>query len=416
MIKFPLSLLCIALLSTAATAQLDTSGGRYCSQIFNNVTVTSNVTYGSAVKSNGQTQTLLMDIYQPTGDTVSRRPLIVLAHGGSFIGGVKTNQDVVELCNRFAKHGYVTASIEYRVGFFPFDSVNATRAVIRATQDMKAAIRFFRKDAATTKTYKIHPSYIFAGGSSAGAFMALHHAYMDKLSEVPTWANIATLGGIDGNSGNPGYQSDVNAVINLCGALGDSVWIEQGNIPFVSMHGDKDQTVPYGSAIIYVSGFPIINVDGSASLKKRADNLGVPNPFYTFWGADHVPFAGTSATNIAYMDTTVSYVRNFLCPLLLQASLTGTETESGSMFDGVNLFPNPANGLTCISWKQASEADLRITVFDIAGREVKELFADRYSSGLHRESFNTSQLQPGIYFVSIRSAGASALTQKLVVR
>ena len=44
--------------------------------------------------------------------------------------------------------GYVTASIEYRLGMFPIDSVNAIKAVLRATQDMKAAVRWFRQDAA----------------------------------------------------------------------------------------------------------------------------------------------------------------------------------------------------------------------------------------------------------------------------
>ena len=133
------------LFTSLAYSQLDTTGGRYCQPIFANVTVTSNVTYGSAVTVSGSTQTLLMDIYEPTGDVAASRGLIVFVHGGSFIGGTKTDQDVSTLCTRFAKMGYVTSSIEYRLGFFPFDSVNATKAVIRATQDMKAAVRFLRR-------------------------------------------------------------------------------------------------------------------------------------------------------------------------------------------------------------------------------------------------------------------------------
>src|SRR5207248_3254542 len=120
------------------------------------------------------------------------------------------------LCNRFAKMGYVTCSIDYRLGVsIPPDSIKMGYAMIRATQDMKAAIRFFRKDAATVQKYRTHPSYIFAAGSSAGAFMALHHAYLNKVSEVPTWVNLASIDGLDGNSGNPGYSSAINAVINL---------------------------------------------------------------------------------------------------------------------------------------------------------------------------------------------------------
>ena len=56
-----------------------------------------------------------MDIYTPVGDNYTNRPLLIFAHGGSFIGGSKTNPTMVDLCETFAKRGYVTASINYRL-------------------------------------------------------------------------------------------------------------------------------------------------------------------------------------------------------------------------------------------------------------------------------------------------------------
>ena len=278
--SLPIAFVCLALCATAQPP--DTSGGRYDVQIFQQVTVHTDIPYGTAMTVFSTPQTLVMDIYEPTGDTVQMRPLIVFAHGGSFLGGSKVDQDMVELCNRFTRKGYVCASIDYRLGMgLPVDSVNAGRAVIRAVQDMKAAIRFFRQDAATTNAYRIHPDYIFAGGSSAGAFTALHLAYLDS-AEVPAYLNVASLGGLDGNSGNPGYRSHVEGVISLSGALADSSWIGPGDIPFVSMHGDLDQIVPYHSAVVVIFGFPVLRVDGSASLKDRAQNTGVNNQLYTW--------------------------------------------------------------------------------------------------------------------------------------
>src|SRR3954471_18722279 len=64
---------------------------RYRDPVFNAVTVTSNVTYGSAVNLSNETVTLQLDEYQPTGDTVTKRPAIVWVHGGSFTGGSKTS-------------------------------------------------------------------------------------------------------------------------------------------------------------------------------------------------------------------------------------------------------------------------------------------------------------------------------------
>src|ERR1035437_1260110 len=183
--KLLLSLASSLFVLTSLFAQSYCGTSRYDSEIFTNVTTTSNVVYGSNADLNGSAVSLTMDIYQPTGDVATQRPVIIFAHGGSFIGGTKTDADEVALATRFAKRGYLTASISYRLGMgFPINQTGATKAVWRAVQDMKAAVRFFRKDAATTNTYKADPNYIFVGGYSAGAFMAVHYAYLDQPSEI----------------------------------------------------------------------------------------------------------------------------------------------------------------------------------------------------------------------------------------
>jgi len=202
-------LLLIGAAGAVAQAQtpIDTTGGRYYQPIFPNVTVTPGVVYGSAITFSGATQQLLMDIYQPTGDVAAERPVIIFAHQG----GSRNEQYMVDVCTRFARLGYVTASISYRLLYFPFDTTNVARAAIRGMQDMRAAVRFFRQDAAMANLYRISPSRIVVGGASAGGFMALQVGYLDKVSEVPSYVNIAAMGGIEGNSGNPGYSSAVRA-------------------------------------------------------------------------------------------------------------------------------------------------------------------------------------------------------------
>jgi poly(3-hydroxybutyrate) depolymerase len=395
---------------------IDTNNLRYWSPgFFSAVTITSNVVYGSSISVNNTTTTLKMDIYEPTGDTVTQRPLLIIAHGGTFIGGSKTDIDVSTLCNRFAKMGYVCASIDYRLGIgFPIDSVNATKAVIRAVQDMKvqdmkAAIRFFRKDALTNgNTYKIHPNYIFAGGSSAGAFMGLHLAYLDKNSEVPSWINISSMGGLDGNSGNSGYSHHVNGVINLCGALGDSSWIEPTDVPFVSLHGNQDQTVPYNTAMIYIGSFPIMIVDGSSSCKSRANNNLTTNPYYQFNGADHVPYAGTSSTAIAYMDTTVDFVKAFLRPLLVQPSTTGfTDEIKGVEF---SIYPNPAHGYFNIAMDNQTGVHYEAVLMDMTGKiELHSAIDQGYAH------FKNVNIAPGIYILRITGDDGTMSARKIII-
>ena len=72
-------------LATAQLAPIDTARGHYYQPVFSAVTVTSNVPYGAATTYLIATQQLLLDICQPTDDTMKRRPLIIFAHQGGFV-------------------------------------------------------------------------------------------------------------------------------------------------------------------------------------------------------------------------------------------------------------------------------------------------------------------------------------------
>ncbi|GAA4031682.1 hypothetical protein GCM10022409_14900 [Hymenobacter glaciei] len=372
--KTLLFLLLLFGVSTAVQAQIDTTGGRYYRPIFANVTVTPDVIYGTAVTYQGTTQTLLMDIYQPTGDALARRPVIIFAHQGGFLAGSRTDAYMVNICTRMARLGYVTASIEYRLGFpitgFPppaADTVGVAKAAIRGMQDLRAAVRFFRKDAATTNAYKVNPSYIAAGGSSAGAFMALEIGYLDKASEVPAYADLAGLGGIEGNSGNPGYSSAVLAVLNLSGATEQPGIIEAGNAPLLSVHGTADATVPYFQGRIG-SLLPPKYVYGSGRLHPRATAVGVRNTLVRLSRAGHIPFEN----NAAYADTTFRAIRDFLRPSLGQAgTVLAAKPGSAQPAALATAYPNPADDQLRLQLPEAWALPTQVRLLDATGRLVR---------------------------------------------
>lgn len=412
MLKALLTTVSLVIVLAVQAQVIDCNSPRFDQEVFSTVNVTSNVVFGANIDANGNNLILKMDIYQPAGDTMVARPLIVWAHGGSFLSGSKLDNDVAALCQRFAKRGYVCASIDYRLGIpLPINSTNATKAVFRAVQDLKAAIRFFRQDAATTNTYQIDPTIIYAGGSSAGAFMALHLAYLDEVSEIPAVVDTNVLGGLEGNSGNPGYSSSVNAIIDLCGAIGDKTWMKATDIPFCAMHGNVDNTVPYGTAIIYLLGtFPIMVVDGSYSAAGYADTIGLYNKMYTFYGANHVPYA----SNAAYMDTTVSFVSNFLyedlgcqprdpfpLPNTFPTSIATTNTANA-----FTLFPNPATQHITISGNQPIR---NLKLFDLSGKTLTTLNNIGFSTDLTISSY-----PPGVYFLRLTTAVGSEVKKFIV--
>jgi para-nitrobenzyl esterase len=418
-----LSLLSIGVF-TLSFAQNNCGNGRYTDKIFSTLVTSSNIVYGSNISLNGSNTQLKLDVYEPAGDTQALRPLLIWAHGGSFVGGSKTGSDVLPLAQDFAKMGYVTASIDYRIGMqgVPFpgpDSVGATETVIRAVHDARAAVRFFRKNVATGgNTYKIDTNHIYFGGVSAGAIIALHLAYLDKISEMPTYVDTTKPGlggGIEGNSGNPGYLSTVRAVINSAGAIRDSAWMETANdIPLISFHGTNDGTVPYGTATIYMLGqFPIMEVDGSESVHIRANNLGMNNCFVSWPGQDHVPHVGNAQYYDSLMVFSKYFLREFVCGEQFDCTYkASTGIADADAIKTVNAFPVPADEYVWLNNPLPKGADYTLNVYDNMGRLLSSNVGKNNTPTIKVEREN---LPAGVYFVQLYSTNES-YSAKVVFR
>ncbi len=272
---------------------------RYDSQIFESITITKEVRYGANVTLNGATTALFMDIYQPENDTEINRPLIVLAHGGSFTSGDKT--DLTETASFLAKAGYVVASINYRLLDVTPTQLAFKQVVINAVVDMKAAVRFFNKDASTTDTYKIDVNTIFIGGYSAGAITALHYAYVNSASELTTIggstfvAYVNSKGGLIGGSGNETYSSTVKGVINISGALFNKNFINSDEPNLFSIHGTEDLVVPYLNGNVNSTG---ILTDGSGVLHPYATSIGLRSELKTIENGKHDAFLNCNSCAI----------------------------------------------------------------------------------------------------------------------
>ncbi len=383
--------------------------GRYVTEdYFDSLTVTTGIQYGSNVQAGGSSQQALrLDLFEPTGDTLAQRPLIIFAFGGSFVSGQRT--DVHFLCEYFARRGYVTAAIDYRTGFFLPDERTTTLAVVRAMHDMKAAIRFFYKDAATTNTYGIDTARIIVGGISAGAISAIHAAYLDKTSEIPSYlsADTAAIGGVDGLSGNAGYSSKVHGVISYSGTIGDTSWIEAGSAPIVFFHDTLDATVPFGTDTINALGFNTgLEADGSRSMQLRCDNVGVPNDFLWFNRSGHVSyFNGT--------DTDTVLKRSSSNAAIVACQNLTSIYEAPSFAGSFNLYPNPSNGSFIIEIS-GNTKPVTVGVYNMVGQLVSEI-----ALGTNQQQLvDLSTSQSGIYLVRVADANTGALiaTHKLIVQ
>jgi hypothetical protein len=404
----------VILFSSLANAQCN---GRYYDELFS-VKTTSNIPFGRNAEFDGDSIDLLMNVYEPDGDNFARRPLLVFAFGGSFTAGTRFSPDILTLCDRFAKRGYVTATIDYRLGFEDGNDsdTNQFKALIRGIQDMKAALRFFYKDAATVNDYRIDTTQIFCGGVSAGAFIALNHGYFKDTiftNPPPDWVQGAydEVGGIEGQSGNPGYSTKVKGVINLCGALADTLWIQATDPVLVSVHGTADDLVSYTQDTTSVEGLLM----GSGLVHIRANNVGLPNYLHSFIGQGHVPFIlpiPFIPPASQYMDSTTWTVRDFLYQHVEcdSATISGMEDKPWSAPDMV-IFPNPAtNNVTVLLSRTAEELILEVS--DIAGKRIAVYSVGKNTNSL---SLPVQNFGKGIYLLSLKDREGSVLRVKKVV-
>ncbi|MBK8557636.1 MAG: hypothetical protein IPL65_18635 [Lewinellaceae bacterium] len=84
MMRFLLMFLFAGLVSGLTAQNAGCDGVRYKVPVFSSIKKTT-IQYAVAVSYfPNQTVNLFMDVYEPEGDTLSERPAVVLAHGGSF--------------------------------------------------------------------------------------------------------------------------------------------------------------------------------------------------------------------------------------------------------------------------------------------------------------------------------------------
>ncbi len=260
-----------------------------------------NVTYGTAINFNGGMDTLEMDIYTPQCDDsarVSGRPLLVWIHGGAFLAGDKSESSITNLCKQFAERGYVTASINYRLGFiaddvtwlcnfpnyscaFAADSAEWYRAYYRSIQDGKGALRYLVN---RHSAFRIDTGNVFVAGESAGAFIALGIGLLDTIIErLPqTYAitdaakpnanalscqyNLGKtfsdstisrpdLGGIEGDIEPTTINYTIKAIGNMYGGMLSNLLKSHAvNKPLPSIysfHQPCDMVVPIDSGVVY---------------------------------------------------------------------------------------------------------------------------------------------------------------------
>ena len=368
---------------------------RYNSTIFatpnlNNLVA---IPFGQNTNYMGNNEALKFVLLQPPNDTAAYRPLMIWAFGGAFVSGSKDSPQNLDVVRRFSEYGYAVASIDYRIGMNQTNILDLDgeyyRATIRGMHDMKAAIRFFYKSARTGNPYKIDTNNILIGGYSAGSILSMMAAYLDT-DEVPSYlqTDLDAMGGLAGNSGNPGYPEKVKALINVAGVISDTAIIDADEPPVVCVHGTADNVCPINVGKPLGLAF-LPDVQGSNLIYDRMLHLNKPTDIYRIQGAGHADIGVIEP----YKVQAVTTVSQFLYPLICQNQGTTTLGITDNTANSIEIYPNPSKDIITI---KAINIINDIALYNAQGQLVTS-----YTPKGYEQTIAVGHLPIGMYFLKL---------------
>jgi acetyl esterase/lipase len=224
------------------------------------VSVEPNISYSTHKET-------VLDIFQSKRSTGnSKRPAVIVIHGGGWVGGKK--EDVFNrYCLPFLEKGFVVANVEYRLaGVAPAPA---------AVEDSLLAAKWLRDNAAK---YGIDRKKIVATGGSAGGHLALMVGLSTKKTKLGPVTKIAAVvnfyGITDVQDQLEGQNMRDYAVKwvptsvpdrqELARRVSPVSWVRKKAPPVITIHGDADETVPYEHGVDFTK--ELRNAGGDAEM------------------------------------------------------------------------------------------------------------------------------------------------------
>ncbi|MFT3823850.1 MAG: alpha/beta hydrolase [Chitinophagaceae bacterium] len=246
---------------------------RYKDPVFPSYVIQKNIRYQPQITNGRKKRYYKFDLYEPLGDTLKKRPLIIWIHGGGFKFGTKRSAGTPVWSKSFAQRGYVCAAVNYRLSkkrpLTRFKDM--VSGCYDAVEDVLQAVAYFKQN---RERYRIDTNRIILAGNSAGGITALQAVYS-------SFYDLAQLAGMpDTLTASHQYNpAGIKAVVSFWGAIFDTTWLQHARVPIVTIHGDRDKIVPIEH--------PPIPLYGSNPIHRQADSLHIPNRLKIVEGYGH---------------------------------------------------------------------------------------------------------------------------------
>ena len=144
--------------------------------------------------------------------------------------------------------------------------------------------------------------------------------------------------------------------------------------------------------------------DGKAWMKVGETKIAMSGQIY-------VGMAVTAHKNTAASTATFSGVTFKLKPTAVEEKIADALPTAYDLYQN---YPNPFNPSTTISFALPVDGKVKLTVYDVLGRELMVLADTKLSAGIYRYEFDATDLPSGVYFYRLRTA-QTTMTKKMML-
>lgn len=203
---------------------------------------------------------------------------------------------------------------------------------------------------------------------------------------------------IQGGSGGSTVGTEVYAKIYGIGATGEFEFIEE-SAPILIANANLNAitAIPLLSPVNLSAGNTYLAVVGAYGAGLRISNAGESE--------DQTTFLLDLSDETWYFSNSTPVVRLNFDPIL-------GVNENDNIVTGVNVYPNPSNGVATIKFNANQAGDATIAVYDMAGKLVANQEMP-VGVGTASTQINATSWNSGVYFVNVAVNG-SVVTKKFI--
>lgn len=270
-------------------------------------------TFTFATREEGE---LKLDVYRDKAFDGKQLPVFLYAYGGSWASGTRKDAPWIV---RMAQHGMVGVCIEYRlrckgkqVPPEPEFGAQYDEAIRAAVEDIYDATRFLLENESVLGIDRNH--FVISGGSAGAISVNMAEYWLvneDAIAAgMPEGFNYAGVVSFAGGIWKYGTE--------------DPVW-KNKPCPYMFVHGNKDQLVPYGRVTLASCNYGAFGPD---VICEQLRSMEVPYHRYTSMEADHYMAGGPDYTvgeNPVAIDYT-NQVFDFIDRVVILGEKVGLET------------------------------------------------------------------------------------------